>query len=93
MQGFFLGPFIPVVMVVATKLLPKSHQISGIGFIAAFGAGGSAIIPFIIGAIAQARSVQVLQPFVVGILGAIMILWLGLPRIPKNIKNETRQSA
>jgi fucose permease len=74
-QGFFLGPLFPAAIVAATKLLPRHLHVSAIGFAAAFGGSGAAIFPFAVGAIAQAKGVQV-------ILG----LWLCLPRIHK--KNE-----
>ncbi|KAL4889902.1 major facilitator superfamily domain-containing protein [Aspergillus ambiguus] len=83
MQGFFLGPFFPAVVVVATKLLPRAQHVTAIGFAAAFGGGGAAVLPFAVGAIAQARGVQVLQPFIIGLSGGIFLLWLGLPRMPK----------
>ncbi|QMW34977.1 hypothetical protein G4B84_010468, partial [Aspergillus flavus NRRL3357] len=82
-QGFFLGPFFPAAVIVATKLLPRALHVSAIGFAAAFGGGGAAVLPFVVGAIAQARGVQVLQPFIIGLSGGILLLWLGLPRMPK----------
>ncbi|KAF4307248.1 hypothetical protein GTA08_BOTSDO05339 [Botryosphaeria dothidea] len=67
-QGFFLGPMFPGAVVAATKLLPKYLHVSAIGFAAAFGGGGAAVFPFAVGAIAQARGVQVLQPFVLALI-------------------------
>ncbi|KAE8156373.1 major facilitator superfamily domain-containing protein [Aspergillus tamarii] len=67
----------------AVALLPKSQHVSAIGFAAAFGGGGAAVLPFAVGAIAQARGVEVLQPFIIGLSGGILLLWLGLPRMPK----------
>jgi fucose permease len=61
-------------------------HVSAIGFAAAFGGSGAAIFPFAVGAIAQAKGVQVLQPVVLALLGVILGLWLCLPRIHK--KNE-----
>ncbi|RLL94100.1 hypothetical protein CFD26_103627 [Aspergillus turcosus] len=81
-QGFFLGPLFPAVVVVATKLLPRGLHVSAIGFASAFGAGGGSVLPFAVGAIAQAKGVKVLQPFAIGLLGAILGLWMGLPKIP-----------
>ncbi|KAJ9667512.1 hypothetical protein H2201_002381 [Coniosporium apollinis] len=88
LQGFFLGPLFPVAVVVATKLLPKHLHVSAIGFAAAFGGGGAAIFPFAVGAIAQAKGVQVLQPIILAILGAILALWMGLPRMGGKRKVE-----
>lgn len=77
--GFFLGPLFPAAIVVATKLLPSRLHVSAIGFAAAFGGGGAAVLPFVVGAIAQARGVQVLQPIVLALLAVILILWCILP--------------
>ncbi|KAL3474277.1 MFS general substrate transporter [Aspergillus californicus] len=82
-QGFFLGPFFPGAVVVATRLLPKALHVSAIGFAAAFGASGAAVMPFAVGAVAQARGVQVLQPFAIGLSVGILLLWLALPRMPR----------
>ncbi|KAK7445818.1 hypothetical protein CaCOL14_004932 [Colletotrichum acutatum] len=81
LQGFFLGPFFPAVVVAATKLLPRHLHVSTIGFAAAFGGSGAAILPFAVGALAQAKGVQVLQPIILAFLGVMLVLWLCLPRI------------
>lgn len=83
LQGFFLGPMFPAAVVVATKLLPRHLHVSAIGFAAAFGGAGAAVFPFAVGAIAQAKGVQVLQPIILALMGVILLLWLGLPRIGK----------
>lgn len=77
--GFFLGPLFPAAIVVATKLLPRRLHVSAIGFAAAFGGGGAAIFPFVVGAIAEAKGVQVLQPIALALLAGILALWLILP--------------
>ncbi|KAJ0329705.1 hypothetical protein COL922a_012761 [Colletotrichum nupharicola] len=81
LQGFFLGPFFPAVVVAATKLLPRHLHVSTIGFAAAFGGSGAAILPFAVGVLAQAKGVQVLQPIILACLGVMLGLWLCLPRI------------
>ncbi|KAH6622935.1 major facilitator superfamily domain-containing protein [Chaetomium tenue] len=77
--GFFLGPLFPAAVVAATKLLPRDHHVSAIGFAAAFGGGGAALFPFAVGAIAQSKGVEVLQPVVLAILVFILLMWLLLP--------------
>ncbi|KAL2160303.1 hypothetical protein VTH06DRAFT_1476 [Thermothelomyces fergusii] len=77
--GFFLGPLFPAAVVAATKLLPTSYHVSAIGFAAAFGGGGAALFPFAVGAIAQSKGVEVLQPIVLAILLFILLMWLMLP--------------
>lgn len=70
-----------------TKLLPRHLHVTSIGFVAAFGGSGAAILPFAVGALAQAKGVQVLQPFIIAMSGAIFLAWLGLPRV-KKVRNE-----
>lgn len=77
--GFFLGPLFPAAIVAATKLLPRDYHVSAIGFAAAFGGGGAAIFPFAVGAIAQSKGVEVLQPIVLAILVFILLMWWFLP--------------
>ncbi|KAL1861984.1 hypothetical protein Plec18170_000808 [Paecilomyces lecythidis] len=91
-QGFFLGPFFPAVVVVATKLLPRSLHVSAIGFAAAVGGVGASVLPFAMGALAEARGVQVLQPFIIALSGGILLLWLGLPRMPKKTEDDGSHS-
>lgn len=61
-------------------LLPKHLHVTSIGFVAAFGGSGAAVIPFIVGAIAQNRGVESLMPFVLALSVAILVLWMALPR-------------
>lgn len=83
LQGFFLGPLFPAAVVAATKSLPKHLHVSTIGFAAAFGGGGAAVLPFAVGAIAQAKGVGVLQPIILTLLGVLLALWLALPNFNK----------
>lgn len=41
--GFFIGPFYPAVIVMATKLLPVELHVASIGFSSAFGGSGAAL--------------------------------------------------
>ena len=41
--GFFIGPFYPAVIVMATKLLPVELHVPSIGFSSAFGGSGAAV--------------------------------------------------
>lgn len=81
--GFFLGPLFPAAVVAATKSLPKHLHVSTIGFAAAFGGGGAAVLPFAVGAIAQAKGVGVLQPIILALLVVLLLLWLALPKFSK----------
>ncbi|KAH7127609.1 MFS transporter [Dactylonectria macrodidyma] len=78
--GFFLGPLFPCVIVCISRLLPLSMKTVAIGICAAVGASGASIVPFLVGAIAQAKGVTVLQPIILAFLALCMLLWLCLPR-------------
>lgn len=84
LQGFFLGPLFPSVVLVANKLLPKRYHVRVIGFAAAFGGCGAAVLPFLTGLLAQSSSgVQVLQPIVLAMLVMLLVIWLLFPRLQK----------
>jgi len=83
LQGYFLGPLFPAAIVVATGLLPRHLHVSAIGFAAAFGGGGAAVLPFVVGAIAEAKGVETLQPIVLAFLAVLFLLWVSLPRLHK----------
>lgn len=73
----------PAAVVACTKLLPRHLHVSSIGFAAAFGGSGGALFPYAVGAIAQAKGVEVLQPIVLALMVVIWLLWMLLPRMSK----------
>ncbi|KAK9387961.1 major facilitator superfamily domain-containing protein [Lipomyces mesembrius] len=77
--GVFFGPVFPTAMIALTRLLPKRLHVTGIGFAASFGGGGSAVFPFITGAMAQSQGAWVLQPLVVALIGAMVVIWMTIP--------------
>jgi len=88
LQGFFLGPLFPAIVVAATKVLPAYLHVSAIGFAAAFGGGGAAILPFAIGSLAQAKGVRVLQPIILAVLAVLLLLWFCFPKLEKKAVGE-----
>ncbi|KAG5928313.1 hypothetical protein E4U42_000856 [Claviceps africana] len=83
LQGFFLGPLFPNAVLVASKLLPRQQHVVVIGFAAAFGGCGAAVLPFATGILAQTRGPQVLQPMVLSLLVVLLGIWVCFPRIGK----------
>lgn len=77
--GFFLGPLFPAAIVTMTKLLPSEQHVICIGLTAAIGGSGAAVLPFIVGAMAESFGVQILQPFVLVVLVALIGVWFVLP--------------
>ncbi|QRW04844.1 major facilitator superfamily transporter [Ceratobasidium sp. AG-Ba] len=55
-------PFYPIAMNVTGEIVPKWILTGSIGWIASFGQAGSAVFPFMTGALAQKHGVKVLQP-------------------------------
>jgi len=78
-----IAPMFPAAVVALTKLLPKRLHVAAVGFAAAVGASGATVLPFAVGAIANSRGVQVLQPVVLALLATILLIWLLLPKLPK----------
>ncbi|CRG85811.1 Bypass of stop codon protein 6 [Talaromyces islandicus] len=81
--GFFMGTIFPCVVVVATRLLPKHIHVAAIGFTAALSMGGGSVFPFMIGAVAQAKGVKVLQPILLAMLAVALAIWAVLLRLPQ----------
>lgn len=81
--GFFLGPMFPGAVMVTAKLLPKRIHVSAIGFAMAMGGSGSAVFPFVIGAIAAQKGVAVLQPIILALIAVVALVWLSFPKIQK----------
>ncbi|GJJ15714.1 hypothetical protein Clacol_009992 [Clathrus columnatus] len=72
--GFFLGPLYPTAMNLAGEIIPQKLLPGSIGWMAACGVAGSALLPVITGALANRFGIISLQPF----LMVDMILMLGL---------------
>ncbi|KAG9126758.1 hypothetical protein FRC07_002093 [Ceratobasidium sp. 392] len=77
------GPFYPIAMNITGKIVPRWILTGSIGWIASFGQAGSAVFPFMTGALAQKHGVKVLQPMLIGMIGAMLVLWTLIPSVPK----------
>jgi fucose permease len=60
--GVLLGPFYPIAMNHAGRVLPHWLLTGSIGWIAGLGQAGSALLPFITGSLASRCGIQSLQP-------------------------------
>ncbi|KAF7325726.1 MFS domain-containing protein [Mycena kentingensis (nom. inval.)] len=77
--GVLLGPIYPIVMNHAGRVLPRWLLTGSIGWIAGFGQAGSAVFPFITGAIASKTGIKSLQPLVVAMMAFMVGLWALVP--------------
>ncbi|KAG9236972.1 major facilitator superfamily domain-containing protein [Amylocarpus encephaloides] len=84
--GAFLGPLFPTAMVLVTKMMPRHLHVGSVGFAAAIGGSGGAIFPFLVGAIAQEKGVESLQPVILSILVLILGLWVSIPWVGKRMR-------
>ncbi|CAG8941375.1 unnamed protein product [Penicillium salamii] len=58
-----------------------------IGFASAVGGAGAAVLPFTLGATAEAKGVGILPGFIIGLSCGLFILWTCLARTLKNAEN------
>ncbi|KAJ6545331.1 major facilitator superfamily domain-containing protein [Mycena capillaripes] len=77
--GVFLGPMYPIVMNHTGRIMPRWLLSGSIGWIAGFGQAGSAILPFLTGAIASKTGIRALQPLLVTMMTMLPILWALVP--------------
>ncbi|KAG7448657.1 MFS general substrate transporter [Guyanagaster necrorhizus] len=77
--GVVLGPMYPIVMNHSSRILPPWLLTGSIGWIAGFGQAGSALFPFISGALANSVGVSSLQPLLVAMMGFMIVLWALVP--------------
>ncbi|KIJ70596.1 hypothetical protein HYDPIDRAFT_23688 [Hydnomerulius pinastri MD-312] len=78
--GMLLGPMYPIAMNHCGRVLPRRLLTGSIGWIAGSGQAGSALVPFMVGAIAQKAGIKTLQPVLVGILSLMTMLWALVPK-------------
>jgi fucose permease len=65
--GMLLGPMYPIAMNQASRILPSWLLTGAIGWIAGFGQAGSALIPFMTGAISEKHGIKSLHPLYVSL--------------------------
>lgn len=90
--GFLIAPFFPIVIVILTRTLPSDLHVAAVGFSAAVGASGATVLPFATGAIAQSKGVGVLQPIILALLIAVLIIALLMPSLPSKKKTGQRNA-
>ncbi|GEQ72507.1 hypothetical protein JCM33374_g6194 [Metschnikowia sp. JCM 33374] len=76
-SGLFVGPIFPTNIVCAIRILPAKFHASGVGFICAFGGGGAAAVPFLVGLVAEASDLGLrFYAVIVAVLYLVLfLLW------------------
>ncbi|KAF8517398.1 MFS general substrate transporter [Hysterangium stoloniferum] len=83
--GFFLGPMYPAIMNQAGGILPRWLLTGSIGWIAGFGQAGSALLPFMTGALASKFGISSLQPLTVAAIVLMIFLWVLVPKSQRRL--------
>ncbi|PBK95890.1 MFS general substrate transporter [Armillaria gallica] len=81
--GLVLGPTYPLLMSHAGRVLPQWLLSGAVGWIAGLGQAGSALFPFMTGAVANAAGIDTMPPLLVGFLGLSVGLWALVPKGPR----------
>lgn len=84
--GVLLGPIYPITMNHAGRVLPRWLLTGSIGWIASFGQAGSAVFPFMTGAIATKTGIKALQPLLVSMMAFMLVLWALVPSAPRRVE-------
>ncbi|KAF8161508.1 MFS general substrate transporter [Crassisporium funariophilum] len=83
MIGILLGPMYPIAMNHTSRVLPRSLVTASIGWVSACGAAGSALLPLLTGRLATKYGIASLQPFLVGMMMLMAVLWYMVPKKPQ----------
>ncbi|ORX33800.1 major facilitator superfamily domain-containing protein [Kockovaella imperatae] len=81
--GVVIGPIYPAAIVVITEIIPLNLQSGTIGLMGALGGAGSAMMPFIVGALSDFLGIWVLQPVCILLMIGDLILWILIARKEK----------
>ncbi|KZV63221.1 MFS general substrate transporter [Peniophora sp. CONT] len=82
--GLLLGPVYPIIMNESGRILPRALLTGCIGWIAGLGQAGSAVLPFMTGAIASGTNIGALQPLLISMMGLLLILWAIIPWVQRS---------
>ncbi|KAK7044714.1 MFS domain-containing protein [Favolaschia claudopus] len=83
--GVLLGPIYPITMNHTGRVLPRRLLTGSIGWIAGFGQAGSAVFPFITGAIASKTGIKALHPLLISMMALMLGLWALVPGAPLRV--------
>ncbi|KAJ7189055.1 major facilitator superfamily domain-containing protein [Mycena filopes] len=79
LTGLVLGPIYPLAMLHAARLFPHRLLTGAIGWIAAIGTAGAAVVPFVTGAVASRVGIISLEPVIVAMLTLMLVMWGVVP--------------
>lgn len=81
--GFFFGPMFATGMSIGSKLFAKDIQPTALGFVFVLAQAGGSFFPAVTGVIASRAGVKVMQPILVGLIVAMGVSWILVPKVKK----------
>ncbi|KAF8234569.1 MFS general substrate transporter [Tricholoma matsutake] len=81
--GMLLGPMFPISMNHARRVLPRWLLTGSVGWVVGFGQAGSAVLPFMAGALSSKFGIKSLQPLLVVMMSLMTVFWLLVPGKPQ----------
>ncbi|KAF2029593.1 MFS general substrate transporter [Setomelanomma holmii] len=81
--GVFYGPMFATGMSIGSKLFSKELQPTALGFVFVLAQAGGAFFPAVTGIIASHAGVEIMQPILVGLIVALGISWVLVPKVQK----------
>lgn len=82
--GFLLGPIYPCALAVFIRAMDKHEQVPGVAIMAAWSSVGAAVVPVIVGLLAQVAGTYVLSPIAISLYGVMLVCWYSTPDKPQN---------
>lgn len=75
--GFFVGPVFPTTIMSIYDLVPPRLQTAAMGFICAFGGGGGATLPFVVGLVSKlsSKGLATMPVIVTATIFVLLVLW------------------
>ncbi|KAJ7478671.1 major facilitator superfamily domain-containing protein [Mycena galericulata] len=77
--GLVMGPIYPIAMNHAGRVFPPWLLTGSIGWMAGIATVGAAVVPFVTGAISSKTGIKSLEPVLVAMLAAMLVLWTVVP--------------
>ncbi|ODV95858.1 hypothetical protein PACTADRAFT_49301 [Pachysolen tannophilus NRRL Y-2460] len=83
--GIFVGPIYPLMITVATRVLPRKIQVISLTIMTSGGSSGGAVWPFMVGLISEFVGTFVVMPVFIGLFSVVLIVWTILPNPDRSV--------
>ncbi|WEJ97777.1 hypothetical protein PSN45_005338 [Yamadazyma tenuis] len=86
LAGFFVGPNYPIMVTLASEMLPRKIQVISLTIASAFGSAGGAFFPFLVGLLSQQVGAFVIMPMFIVLYCVMLLLWICLPNRERRLR-------